>query len=157
MLAITYAPDGTSNWANGLPLCATTRSLTELEVRFNHKREIGIDQLAQILGSAQAALAQDYGNWRNTLSLKIRRGVDLNAAAFVDPEAALAFALQHPASFPTTGTLRIVLVGAGGTNVTLYLLNCGVEAIAHNYNDLAIAPAFDYTFNGGLITTVSPF
>ena len=114
-----------------------------------------MEQLAQSLGSATAALAQDFGNWRNTLALKVRRGVDFGGTAFADPEAALAFALQQPASFPTTGTLRIALAGVA-TNTTLYLLNCAVEGISLA-DWLGSAPAFDYTFNGGLITNTSPF
>jgi len=159
VLTLTYAPDGSSSWSGAgvLVLCNTSRSVTELEVRFNHKRVISVEQLATALGSGVASLAQDFANWRNTLSLKVRRGVDFTSAAFVDPEAALAFALQHPTSFPSTGTLKLALAGAGGTNVSLYLLNCGVEAIAFNYNDLGVSPAFDYTFNGGLISLQSPF
>jgi hypothetical protein len=155
MLALTYAPDGTTNWSNGLVLCNTSRSITELDVKFNHKRVISVEQTATALGSGAAALAQDFANQRNTLSLKVRRGVDFTSAAFPDPEGALAFALQQPASFPTTGTLRIQLQGVT-TNKILYLLNCGVEGI--NLADwLGSAPAFDYTFNGGQITTTSPF
>lgn len=155
MLTITYAPDGTSTWSSGLVLCNTTRSLSELDVKFNHKRSISVEQLAQSLGSGAAALAQDFANWRNTLTLKVRRALDFTSAAFPDPEGALAFALQQPAQFPTTGTLRIQIQGVT-TNVTLYLLNCAVEGI--NLADwLGNAPAFDYTFNGGLISNSSPF
>jgi len=163
MITLLYAPDGSASWtgAGVLTLCNTSRTITELEVRLNHRRVISVEQLATALGSAVAALAQDQANWRNTLAMKIRRSVDFTAptpVAFADPEGALWFALQQPTSFPTTGTLKISLVGAvGGSYAPLYLLNCGVEAIASNYNDLGIAPAFDYTFNGGLITTVSPF
>jgi hypothetical protein len=32
-----------------------------------------------------------------------------------------------------------------------------VQGIRNKFEDLGIAPAFDYTFNGGLITTTSPF
>ena len=158
MLTLTYAPDGTSSWtASGvLVLCNTTRSITELDVKFNHKRSIGVEQLAAALGGGSAALAQDFANWRNTLSLKVRRNVDFTGAAFPDPEGALGFALQQPAQFPTTGTLRIQLAGVT-TNLTLYLLNCAVEAIASSYNDLGVSPAFQYTFNGGLISSTSPF
>ncbi len=156
MLTITYAPDGTASWSAGLVLCNTSRSLSELDVKFNHKRSISVEQLATALGSGAAALAQDFANWRNTLSLKVRRGVDFTSAAFPDPEGALAFALNQPAQFPTTGTLRIQLVGVT-TNTTLYLLNCAVEAISSSYGDLGVAPAFDYTFNGGLISPTSPF
>jgi len=158
MINLAYAPDGSSSWsaAGVLVLCNTSRSLTELDVKFNHKRSVSVEQLATALGSGSAALAQDFGNWRNTLSLKVRRGLDFTSAAFVDPEAALAFALQQPAQFPTTGTLRIQLVGQVSTKVTLYLLNCAVEGISLA-DWLGTAPAFDYTFNGGLISTVSPF
>jgi hypothetical protein len=155
MLTITYAPDGTSSWSAGIVLCATSRSITELDVKFNHKRSISVEQLATALGSGAAALAQDFSNQRNTLSLKVRRGVDFTNTAFPDPEGALAFALQQPGSFPTTGTLRIALVGVT-TNTTLYLLNCGVEGITLA-DWLGAAPAFDYTFNGGLISATSPF
>lgn len=157
MLTLTYAPDGSTSWtgSGALVLCNTTRSITELDVKFNHKRNISVEQLATALGSGAAALAQDLANWRNTLSLRVRRGVDFTPTAFPDPEGALAFALQQPAQFPTTGTLRIQLVGVT-TNTTLYLLNCAVEGI--NLADwLGQAPAFDYTFNGGLISSVSPF
>ena len=157
MLTITYAPDGTSTWSAGLVLCNTTRSITELDVKFNHKRHIQIEQLALALGGGAAALAQDFANQRNTLSLKVRRGVDFSTTpvAFADPEAALAFALNQPALFTSTGALKIVLTGVT-TNVTLYLLNVGVEGI--NMADwLGVAPAFEYTFNGGLITTTSPY
>jgi hypothetical protein len=155
MLTITYAPDGTTNWSAGVVLCNTSRSLTELDVKFNHQRSISVEQLATALGSGAAALAQDFANWRNTLSLRVRRGVDSTSVAFPDPEGALVFALNQPAQFPTTGTLRIQLVGVT-TNTTLYLLNCAVERI--NLADwLGVAPAFDYTFNGGLISSTSPF
>lgn len=158
MLTLTYAPDGSSSWSGAgvLVLCNTSRSLTELDVKFNHRRNISIEQLAQSLGSGSAALAQDFANWRNTLSLKVRRSLDFTSAPFADPEAALAFALQQPAQFPSTGTLRIQLVGQVSTNVTLYLLNCAVEGIGLA-DWLGTAPAFDYTFNGGLIATQSPF
>jgi hypothetical protein len=85
----------------------------------------------------------------------VRRSVDFTPAAFPDPEGALAFALQQPASFGTTGTLQIKLVGTT-TNVTLYLLNCAVEGISLA-DWLGVGPAFEYTFNGGLISTTSPF
>lgn len=155
MLTITYAPDGTSTWSAGLVLCNTTRSLSELDVTFNHQRSISVEQLATALGSGTAALAQDFANWRNTLSLKVRRGVDFTGSAFPDPEGALAFALNQPSQFPTTGTLRIQLVGVT-TNTTLYLLNCAVAGI-RLADWLGAAPAFDYTFNGGLISNSSPF
>jgi hypothetical protein len=139
-------------------LCNTSRSITELDVKFNHQRQISVESLATSLGSGTAALAQDFANWRNTLSLKVRRSVDFTSPApvsFPDAEGALAFALQQPASFPTAGTLRIQLAGVT-TNTTLYLLNCAVEAI--NLADwLGSAPAFEYIFNGGLISAQSPF
>lgn len=157
MLTLIYAPDGTSSWTGTgvIVLCNTTRSITELEVKFNHKRQIAVEQLATALGSGTAALAQDFANWRNTLSLKVRRSVDLTSTAFPDPEGALYFALNQPASFPTTGALQIKLVGVT-TNQTLYLLNCGVESIGLA-DWLGTAPAFEYTFNGGLISATSPF
>jgi hypothetical protein len=158
MLTLTYAPDGTSSWSNGIVLCNTSRSITELDVKFNHRRQISVEQLATVLGSGAAALAQDFSNWRHTFSLRVRRSVDFTSptpVAFPDPEGALAFALNQPASFTATGTLRIQLVGVT-TNTTLYLLNCAVEAI--NLEDwLGIGPAFQYTFNGGLISSTSPF
>jgi|ERR1035441_1571256 hypothetical protein len=158
MLTITYTPDGALDWSAGLVLCNTSRSITELDVKFNHRRSLSVEQLATVLGSGSTALAQDFANWRNTLSLKVRRSVDfttLAGMAFPDPEGALAFALSQPAQFPTTGTLRLQLVGVT-TNITLYLLNCAVEGISLA-DWLGNAPAFDYTFNGGLITTASPF
>lgn len=163
MLTLTFIADGTAFTPGtdpaGLVLCNTTRSITELGVEFNHQRVISVEQLATALGSGNAALAQDLANQRNTLALRVRRSVDLTnptPAAFADPEAALAFALQQPAQFAGTGTLKIRLQGVT-TNVTLYLLNCGVQSIKNRFEDLGIAPVFDYTFNGALITTVSPF
>jgi len=157
MLTLTYAPDGASTWTSQTVLCNTTRSLTELNVEFNHQRSISVEQLATALGSGTAGLAQDFGNWRNTLSLTVRRGVDFSNAAFADPEAALAFALQQPAQFGTTGTLQIKLAGVT-TNTTLYLLNVAVQAIQLPADGwLGVAPQFRYTFNGGLITGTSPF
>jgi hypothetical protein len=157
MTTIQYAPDGTTSWtaAAVLTLCNTSRSITELDVKFNHKRSI---QTEPGFGAAAAAFF-DNQNQQNTLSLKVRRSVDFTSpapVAFPDPEGALAFALQQPTSFPTTGALRIQLAGAGGTNTTLYLLNCGVQAIALS-DWLGEAPAFEYTFTGGLISTASPF
>jgi hypothetical protein len=82
--------------------------------------------------------------------------VDFTNTAFPDPEGAMVFALQQPASFPATGTLRIQLQGVTTALTTLYLLNSAVEGI--NLADwLGLAPAFDYTFNGGLISNTSPF
>lgn len=155
MLTLTYSPDGSSNWSSGLVLCNTSRALSELDVKFQHKRMISVEQLATALGSGAAALAQDFANQRNTLSLKVRRGVDFTNTAFPDPEGALAFALQQPASFTTTGALKIQLQGIT-TNTTLYLLNCAVEGISLA-DWLGTAPAFDYTFNGGLVSITSPF
>ena len=153
MLTLLYAPDGAASWtgAGVLTLCNTSRSLSELEVRFNHRRLL---QSEPGFGAAATAFF-DNQNQHNTLALKVRRGVDFTGTAFADPEAALAFALRQPASFPTTGTLQIKLQGAT-TNLTLYLLNCAVAGI--NLADwLGVAPAFDYTFNGGLISSTSPF
>jgi hypothetical protein len=155
MLTLTYAPDGSSSWSAGIVLCNTTRSITELEVKFQHKRQLTIEELAVALGSGTAALAQDFANWRHILSLTVRRNVDFTNTAFPDPEGALNFALNQSAQFPTTGTLRIQLVGVT-TNATNYLLNCGVETI--DLSDwLGASPAFKYTFNGGLISNTSPF
>lgn len=153
MLQITYAPDGATSWTGGtsLVLCNTSRPLAELDVKFNHKRLLTPYAL---YGAAQSLMV-DYGNIRNTLSLKVRRALDFSSTAFPDPEGALAFALQQPAQFATTGALQIKLVGTS-TTVTLYLLNCGVEGLSLA-DWLGNAPAFDYTFNGGLITTTSPF
>lgn len=157
MLTLTYAPDGTALWTSGIVLCNTTRSITEMNVEFNHSRSISVEQLATALGSGSAALAQDFGNWRNVLALTVRRSVDFSNTAFPDPEGALAFALNQPAIFTTTGTLQIKLVGVT-TNTTLYLLNVAVKAIQLPANAwLGLAPAFRYTFDGGLITTTSPF
>jgi hypothetical protein len=156
MLQITYIPDGSALSA-GLLLCNTTRSLAELDVKFNHKRIISIEQLAVALGSGTAALAQDFANQRNTLSLRVRRAVDFESTpvTFADPEAAFAFALDQPAQFPTTGILQIYLAGVV-TTTTRWLLNVGVEGI--NLAEwLGVAPSFIYTFNGGLITATSPF
>ena len=151
MLTLTYAPDGATAWSSGLVLCNTSRSSTELDVKFNHKRII---QTEPGFGALAAAFF-DNANQQNTLSLKVRRGVDFSNAACADPEGALAFALQQPGQFTTTGALKIQLQGAT-TNTTLYLLNCAVQGI--NLADwLGSAPAFDYTFNGGLISTTSPF
>jgi len=151
MFTLTYAPDGSSGWTGGLVLCNSTRSITELEVKFNHKRLI---QTEPGFGSAAAAFF-DNQNAQNTMSLKVRRGVDFTIAAFPDPEGALVFALNQPAQFTTTGALKIQLQGVT-TNTTLYLLNCSVQAI--NLADwLGLAPAFEYTFTGGLISNTSPF
>ena len=152
MTTILYAPDGTSSWTGAIVLCNTSRSITELDVKFNHKRII---QTEPGFGAVAAAFF-DNQNQQNTLSLKVRRGVNFAGAAFPDPEGALAFALQQPASFPTTGAMQITLAGAGGTNVTLYLPDCGVQAIASSYADLGQSPAFEYTFTGGQITTSNP-
>ena len=155
MLTITFAPDGSSGWGSGLILCNTSRSLAELEVKFNHKRIINVENLAQALGSGAAGFAQDFGNVRNTLSLRVRRGVDFTATAFADPEAALIFALDQPALFTTSGALKLALAGVT-TTATRYLLNVGVEGI--NLGTwLGVAPDFEYTFNGGLISSTSPF
>ena len=156
MLTISYAPSGSSDWTSALVLCSTSRSVAELGVEFNHERVITVQQLATNPGSGIAALAQDYSNVRNTLSLRVRRGVDFATAAFADPEAAFVFALTQPAQFPNTGTLKIAVAGAT-TTATLYLLNCGMQRIRNRFEDLGIAPVFDYTFNGGLITATSPF
>ena len=156
MLQIIYLPDGTTNWANGLVLCNTSRSLTELDVKFNHKRSLSVEQLAVALGSGTAALAQDFANQRNTLSLKVRRGLDFKSNLFADPEAALLFALQQPALFTSTGTLQIQLQGAVTASPTLYFLNVGIEGISLA-DWLGNAPAFDYSFNGGLISSNAPF
>ena len=96
MLQLYFAVDGSTSWTGSgvLLLCNTSRSITELDVKFNHKRSISVEQLATVLGSGTAALAQDLANQRNTMSLKVRRGVDFTNTAFPDPEGALAFALH---------------------------------------------------------------
>lgn len=156
MLKITFFPDGVTSSA--LVLCNTSRAITELNVEFNHTRVLSVEHLATALGSGAAGFAQDFGNQRNILSLRVRRGVDFAAtpAAFADPEGALAFALQQPAQFPGTGSLKIELQGRV-TSATLWLLNTGVQSIRNKFEDLGIAPAFDYVFNGGLITPIAPF
>ena len=104
MLTLTFIPDGAMA-ANGVVLCNTSRSIAELNVEFNHQRVIHVDQLAAVLGSGAAALAQDLANQRNTLSLRVRRDVDFSSKAFADPEAAFVFALTQPGQFPSTGIL----------------------------------------------------
>ncbi len=152
MLKLTFIPDG-APVGDGLVLCATTRSITELNVSFNHQRIITGYQLY----GALTALALDMGNQRNLLSLRVRRSVDFAAAAFADPEAAFLFALDQPAEFPGTGILQIEVVGASTASTKRWMLNTAVKAIANKFEDLGIAPAFDYTFDGGLITKDSPF
>jgi hypothetical protein len=154
MLTLTFVPTGAAVSA-GLVLCNTSRSLAELNVRFNHKRVISVDNLATALGAGTAAFAQDFANWRHTLALTVRRNVDFTGATFPDPEGALVFALQQPNAFPASGILQIQLQGTT-TTTTLWLLNTAVEAIALA-DWLGVAPSFDYTFNGGLITNTNPF
>ena len=133
-------------------LCQTTRSLAELNVKLNHRR---LNQVTNLYGALNALLL-DAGNQRNTLSLTARRGVDFSAAAFADPEAAFLFALDQPGRFTVAGVLQLDLQGAVTPITTRYLLNCGIEGL--NLADwLGVAPSFDYTFNGGLITAASPF
>ena len=156
MLILTYAPDGTTDWAEGIVLCATSRSITELAVEWNHTRVLNIEHLALALGSGAAGFAQDFGNQRNTLSLKVRRDMDFSNTAFADPEAAFLFALDQPGQFPGTGCLRIQVAGVT-TRAIRYLLNTGVSAITNKFEDLGVAPVFNYAFNGGLITPTSPF
>jgi len=154
MLTLTFVPTG-STPANGVLLCNTSRSLTEMNVKFNHKRITNVENLAIQVGNGQAAYARDFANWRNTLSLTVRRSQNFAGTAFADEEAAFAFTLQQPTSFPTAGILQIALVGTV-TNTTLWLLNCVVETITLN-DRLGVAPSFNYNFNGGIITNVSPF
>jgi hypothetical protein len=155
MLQLTFIPDG-ALLADGILLCASSRSLAELNVKFNHQRIISLEQLATALGSGAAALAQDFANWRNILDLRVRRDVDFSAVKFPDPEAAFIFALDQPASFPTTGILQIKVTGVS-TTATRWLLNTAVKGIENRFEDLGVAPAFDYQFDGGLITKDSPF
>ena len=154
MLKITFIPDGTTT--SNLVLVNTSRSISELDVRLNHRRVISVQDLVPTTGTINAALAQDLGNHRNTLSLKVRRSVDLTATpvAFADPEAALLFALDQSALFVGTGFLKIELTGAT-TSATRFLLNCAVEAIELT-DWLGVGPAFQYNFNGGLFSTTSP-
>lgn len=154
MLKLTFIPDG-APVADGLVLCATTRSLTELNVEFNHQRVITGQQLYGALN----ALALDMGNQRNTLALRVRRSVDFSALpkAFTDPEAAFLFTLDQPAHFPSTGILQIDIQGATTGPSQRWMLNTAVKGIRNKFEDLGIAPAFDYQFDGGLITNVSPF
>ena len=152
MLKLTFIPDG-ALVTDGLVLCATTRSLTELNVEFNHQRVITGQQLYGALN----ALALDMGNQRNTLALRVRRSLDFSAAAFADPEAAFLFALDQPARFPTTGILQIEVQGASTASTKRWMLNTAVKGIRNKFEDLGIAPAFDYQFDGGLITPNSPF
>lgn len=155
MLTLTFLPAGETSWLRGLVLCQTRRSLAELQVAFNHRRVISIENLATTLGSGMAALAQDFANVRNSLTLRVRREVDFDGEAFGDAEAALLFSLDQPAQFVGTGTLKIELAGPV-TTATRYLLNVAVQSIGHRYEDLGVAPAFDYTFDGGLITEQDP-
>lgn len=155
MLKLTFIPDGSSS--SNLVLCNTTRSITELDVKFNHRRVLSIENLCEALGSGKAALAQDFANHRNTIALKVRRDCDFGDSApqFPDAEAAFAFALDQPALFTRSGIVEIRLQGVT-TNVTRWLLNCGLEGL--NMADwLGVAPSFDYILNGGLITSDSPF
>ena len=150
MLRCTFIVNGTLP-AAGLVLCNTTRSITELNVKLNHRR---INDVIDLYGAVNALLL-DFGNQRNTFALTARRDVDFSGAAFADPEAALLFALQQPGSLPTAGVLKIELQGAVTPLTAFYLLNCGVEGL--NLADwLGVAPSFDYSFNGGLLTQAPP-
>jgi len=158
MLKLTFIPDG-APVADGIVLCNTTRSLAELNVEFNHQRVISVEQIATALGGGAAAFAQDFSNQRNLLTLRVRRSVDFVPVAFADPEAAFLFALDQPAKFPTTGILQIDLQGTttGTTQpAQRWMLNTAVKGIRNKFEDLGIAPAFDYQFDGGLITKNSP-
>ncbi|HEV2694229.1 MAG TPA: hypothetical protein VG347_15150 [Verrucomicrobiae bacterium] len=152
MLKLTFIPDGT-RVEDGLVLCNTTRSIVELNVEWNHQRVIDIAQAP----FAPAQTAFDRANVRNLLSLRVRRSVDFGATAFADPEAAFLFALDQPASFPGTGILQIEVQGVATNNSKRWLLNTAVKGIRNKFEDLGIAPAFDYSFDGGLITSNSPF
>jgi hypothetical protein len=158
MLRLTFIPDG-ATVADGVVLCNTTRSIAELNVEFNHQRVISIEQIATALGSGAAALAQDFSNQRNVLALRVRRSVDFSATpvAFADPEAAFLFTLDQPTKFPTAGTLLIEVQGADTGLTRRWMLNTAVKGIRNKFEDLGIAPAFDYQFDGGLITPNSPF
>jgi hypothetical protein len=156
MLKLTFIPDG-QPLDEGLVLCETSLSLAELNVSFDHSRVVSVEQLATALGSGAASLAQDFANWRHVLSLRARRTVDFSGDHFADPEAAFLFSLQQPQSFPSTGVLQIDVQGAVTPATTLWLLNVAVQAIRNKFEDLGIAPAYDYTFTGGLITNSNPF
>ena len=151
MLKLTFIPAGAAV-VDGLVLCQTTRSLTELNVKLNHRR---LNQVTDLYGSINALLL-DAGNQRNTLSLTARRDVDFAGVAFADPEAALIFALDQPGRFTAAGVLKIELQGSTTANTVRYLLNCGIEGLSLA-DWLGKAPSFDYQFNGGLITAQSPF
>ncbi|HSY18244.1 MAG TPA: hypothetical protein VK815_07925 [Candidatus Acidoferrales bacterium] len=159
MLKLTFIPDGALP-KDGIVLCNTTRSLAELNVEFNHQRVISVEQIATALGGGAAAFAQDFSNQRNVLSLRVRRSVDFtapNPVAFADPEAAFLFTLDQPAYFPSTGILQIDILGATTGASQRWMLNTAVKGIRNKFEDLGIAPAFDYQFDGGLITPNSPF
>jgi hypothetical protein len=158
MLKLTFIPDG-SPVGDGIVLCNTTLSLVELNVEFNHQRVISVEQIATALGGGAAALAQDFANQRNLLALRVRRSVDFSATlkAFADPEAAFLFTLDQPAYFPSTGVLQIDIQGATTGPSQRWMLNTAVKGIRNKFEDLGIAPAFDYQFDGGLITPNSPF
>ncbi|HEV2693418.1 MAG TPA: hypothetical protein VG347_11030 [Verrucomicrobiae bacterium] len=157
MLKLTFIPDG-APISDGIVLCNTTRSIAELNVEFNHQRVISVEQIATALGGGVAALAQDFSNQRNVLALRVRRSVDFSATpvAFADPEAAFLFTLDQPSKFPTTGVLQIEVQGTA-TSSKRWMLNTAVKGIRNKFEDLGIAPAFDYQFDGGLITSNSPF
>ena len=156
MLKLTFIPDGVLP-TDGMVLCNTTRSLAELNVEFNHQRVISVEQIATALGGGAAAFAQDFSNQRNLLTLRVRRSVDFSANAFADPEAAFVFTLIQPSKFPSTGTLQIEVQGATTPSTRLFMLNTAVKGIRNKFEDLGIAPAFDYSFDGGLIAPNSPF
>jgi hypothetical protein len=156
MLKLTFIPDG-APVADGIVLCNTTRSIAELNVEFNHQRAISVEQIATALGGGAAAFAQDFSNQRNLLALRVRRSVDFSAASFADPEAAFLFTLDQPTKFPTTGVLQIELQGASTGLTKRWMLNTAVKGIRNKFEDLGIAPAFDYQFDGGLITSNTPF
>lgn len=155
MLRLTYIPAGGLT-ADGLLLCNSSRSITELNVAFNHRRMISVENLCTIADQVTAAYAQDFSNHRNTLSLRVRRNLDFGNAAFATPEDAFLFTLDQPQKFTGIGTLVIELGPAAAVTATRYLLNCGVEQINNKYEDLGVSPAYDYTFNGGLITADNP-
>jgi hypothetical protein len=149
MLTLTFYPD--SDPSSPVILCNTSRSLTEMNVTLNQKR---VTEHVQGYGAAFDT-AIDRGNYRNTLTVEVRRDSDYTPKLFADPEGALAFALDHPNYLPGTGTLAIALAGVT-TNTTRWLLNASLDTLGMP-DWLGIAPLFKYTFNGGQITSVSPF
>ena len=155
MLRVTWYLGESGTAPAGKVLCDSSRSYAEIDLAWNHQRATDIAQIATVLGASAAAYGRDFANWRNTLALTCRREKNLSGTAFADYEAALVFALEHPADFAGAGTLKLEMVGTT-TNQTRYLLNVVLQDL-QLVDPLGIAPAFRYTFNGGLISSSSPF